>query len=94
MLKITLKRALLVAALTISIAAQAEKLTNDQIAAKFVPGGFTEYAAENTYFAENRTWSVLPADLDHTGREDYLVVAYGNGHIGYLSVIRNGATPT
>lgn len=86
--------AFIAASLAMGAIGRAQNLTDDQIAAKFIPQGFTVFAAENTYLADDRTWQALPVDLDRTGREDYLAVAYGNGHIAYLSVIRKGASPS
>jgi hypothetical protein len=85
---------LLAASVAITAATQAQQTTDDQLAAQFVPPAFTAYAASHTYLNDNRTWSMLPVDLDHTGHADYLAVAYGNGHIGYLRVIRKGTTPS
>lgn len=89
----TLKTGFAAALLTWAAAAHAQKMTDDQIAEKFVPSAFTAYAASHTYFSDSRSWTVLPVDLDHSGREDYLAVAYGNAHIAYLSVIRKGPIP-
>jgi hypothetical protein len=74
--------------------ANAQQAVDDQIAAQFVPPAFTAYAASHTYLSDDRAWKVMPVDLDHTGHADYLAVAYGNGHIGYLRVIRKDAVPT
>src|SRR5450755_800143 len=74
--------------------ANAQQAVDDQIAAQFVPPAFTAYAASHTYLSDDRAWKVMPVDLDHTGHADYLAVAYGNGHLGYLRAIRKGAVPT
>lgn len=89
-----MKSVLAAALVTWAASAHAQTMTDDQIAEKFVPSAFTAYAANHTFFSDSRTWAVLPVDLDHTGHEDYLAVAYGNGHIAYLSVIQKRATPT
>jgi hypothetical protein len=68
--------------------------TDEQIAAAFIPPSLAAYAAANPYLADNPSQSILPIDLDHTGRNDYLAVAYGNVHIAFLRVIRKGSIPT
>jgi hypothetical protein len=78
------------ALILVSVAAAAQTL-DEQTAQQFVPPAFAAFAAANTYLSDNQTESVLPIDLDQTGRNDYLAVAYGNGHIAYLRVIRKGA---
>jgi hypothetical protein len=74
--------------------AHAQTATNDQIASQFMPPMFAAFAADNPYLAHrDTTWRVLPVDLDHTGKLDYLAIGYGNGHIGFLRVVRKVGTP-
>ena len=85
----------IVATLVLTAAVACAQQPNDeQIALQFVPPAFTEYAASHTYLSDDRTWTVLPVDLDHSGRPDYLAVAYGNGHIGYLRIVRKSEIPS
>ena len=85
-----LRYALLCCIAALPIVAQ----SNEGIAQAFVPPAFTAYAASHRYQADHRQWSILPVDLDHTGHTDYLAIGYTNGHVGYLRVVRLGATPT
>lgn len=74
--------------------ASGQTLTADQIAQQFMPPAFAAFASTHTYLADRREWSVLPIDLGHTGRNDYLAVGYANGQVGYLRIIRLGEIPT
>jgi hypothetical protein len=84
---------LLAAALLSTIASAQTSTADEQIAAQFMPPAFAAFAAANTYLSDHRTTSILPVDLEHTGRADFLAVAYGNGHIAYLRVIRRASVP-
>jgi len=91
--KITICILLAIVFVSTLASAQTPTTADDQIAAQFMPPAFSAFAAANTYLSDYRTSSVLPVDLGHTGHLDYLAVAYGNGHIAYLRVIRKGAVP-
>jgi hypothetical protein len=83
------------ALIALALSSGAPAQTNDQIAAQFVPSAtFDAYATNNHLSGDNRTWDVLPADLDHSGHADYLAVAYGNGMIAYLRIIKKASGPT
>jgi hypothetical protein len=82
---------------TISVAAayaaDAQVPSDEQIAAQFVPPGFAAFVANNPRVAGTPSWQTLSADLDGTNRSDYLAVAYGNGHIAYVRIIKKDTVP-
>ena len=66
--------------------------TDADIAALFYPAALGQFVRDTPGTVEAQQWSIAAADLDGTGRADYLVVAYSNGHIGRIRVIKK--TPT
>jgi hypothetical protein len=66
---------------------------DDQIAQAFVPPAFDTFASQNPGLRNDVSWMTIRLDLDHTGRQDYVAIAYGNTHIGVLRVVRATATP-
>lgn len=81
-------------ALTLVATPYAHAQTDDRIAQTFLPPAFTTFVSQNPGLAADVSWTTLRADLDHTGKTDYLAIGYGNGHIACLRVVRTLATPT
>lgn len=73
---------------------RAQQLTDDQLAARFMPSRFDKFVVDNPGVDDDRSWTVARVDLDNTGQARYAGIAYGNGHIALLRVIRLAPQPT
>jgi hypothetical protein len=68
--------------------AHVQAASDQDLASLFYPPALSTWVRDNPGLAEQQQWSSASADLDHTGAASYLVVAYSNGHIGRLRIIK------
>ena len=66
--------------------------SDDDLARMFYPPALSAWVQNNCGIDEKQEWSSAAADLDHIGTSNYLVVAYSNGHIGRIRLIKKTAS--
>jgi len=65
---------------------------DDALAAVFYPNDLRVDARGVSQLTEIPQWTTMRVDLDATGSQNYLIVAYSNGFGGRVRVIREGAS--
>ncbi len=74
--------------LIVFTSAHVQAASDQDLARMFYPPALTTWIRDHPGLGELQQWNAAPADLDRSGNPNYLVVAYSNGHIGRLRVIK------